>query len=95
MTDHAEFLSTVCKCWGEQFTGVKMYRVWCKLKLLREHFKKLGTIYLRTGEKIESARAQLEIHQAKLQLDPLNAQLFADMSLPERRLINGCLLRTF
>ncbi len=53
-----------------------MYKVWCKLKAVREHLRQLTKFY----SKPTHLRVKSDSLQTDLNTDPLNVQIFQDLA---------------
>lgn len=80
LVEHPDFLSSVRQGWGIDEAGVPMFRVWSKLKAVRLKLAVLTQYYSKAHLRVVEARQHVDNLQTSLQLDPLNTQLFQEVT---------------
>lgn len=92
LSDHDEFLPVVSRVWNVQITGVHMYRLWSKLKMLRSPLKSLMHYYSHVDLKLAALRETVDFLQTSLQSDPLNVYVFSELSTTQQELVKWSLI---
>ncbi|KAL6505387.1 hypothetical protein OROGR_025204 [Orobanche gracilis] len=77
--DHPSFDEIIRQSWSTDIEGTKMYRVWMKLKKVRENLRGLTRYFSFAEHQVISLRNEVEVKQSALMLDPLNQSLFQDV----------------